>query len=134
MQSIDLHVDSPTSIYKVQDAFSKDFDYKSVAQELIQNSLDENQTADLSVRHNLILLKVNSSNGENVKDIERKVSQGIDRAKRCLFSKKERIQSLEDSQKQSQKHGRGFFLMLCLGWDIVTIARQDQLLIAAIKT
>lgn len=127
-----LPIDDVASIHRIQDKFVDNFSQKSVAQELLQNSLNENQSGDIQVLRNLILLTVDSNEHEIGKIVD-KINSGIEYARKCYVSKEERMKSLDDSQKNLKSHGRGFLLMFYLGWDIITLPGKNKLLIAAIR-
>lgn len=121
------------SIHRVQEVYADDFSHKSAAQELLQNSLNENQRGDIQIRSNLILLTVRDVDQKEIHDIEERINSGLAYAKKCYTNKAERLKSLEDSQKHLKSHGRGFLLMFYLGWDIITLQSKNTMLIAAIR-
>jgi hypothetical protein len=129
---LSLPLDDVSSIHFVQKEFSENISHKSVAQELIQNSLNEKQSGSIHILRNLILLIIDSKE-ENVNKLAEKVNSGLEYAKKCYISREERMKSLEGSQKNLKSHGRGFLLMFYLGWDIITLPGKDKLLIAAIR-
>lgn len=127
-----LPVSGVSTIHQVQQLSADNYIQKSVAQELIQNSLNENQRGDIQVLRNLILLTVNSTGVELQKTVDR-INTGLSYARECYTSTEKRMESLGDSQKHLKSHGRGFLLMFYLGWDIITLPGKDKLLIAAVK-
>lgn len=127
-----LPIDDVASIHHLQNRLVDNFSHKSVAQELLQNSLNENQSGDIQVLRNLILLTVDSKENE-IGQLVDKINSGLEYARKCYVSREERMRSLDDSQKHLKSHGRGFLLMFYLGWDIITLPGKDKLLIAAIR-
>ena len=132
VSSLDCYpLDTVKSIKRVQSDYKERFEQKSVAQELIQNSLNEHQKGDLVIGDNLILVSV-----ENVKDVSEvleKINKGVSDAKQYYSNKEARVRSLEAPRKSSKSHGRGFLLVLFLGWDIITLAGTNCLMIAAVR-
>lgn len=132
VSSLDCYpLDTVKSIERVQSDYKERFEQKSVAQELIQNSLNENQQGNLVIGDNLVLVNV-----ENVKDVSEvleKINKGVSDAKNYYSNKEARLRSLETTRKNSKSHGRGFLLVLFLGWDIITLAGTNCLMIAAVR-
>ena len=127
-----IKVKDVRSIIKIQDKLKTDFERKSIAQELIQNSLNESQRGDIRIYNNLILLEIEDDKN-NIEEIINKINHGLYEAKECYLSKEKRIQSLEKLSKHSKSHGRGFLTIFYFGWDIITLRNKKKLLIAAIK-
>jgi len=128
-----IEINGPEAIKRIQQLWKDRFEQKSIAQELIQNSLNENQKGKISVSDNLILLHVQNIKEEDVAEIVKKINEGLSAAQECYQDKNKRIASLENYQKHVKSHGRGFLTVFYFGWDIVTLKNKDQILIAAIK-
>lgn len=121
-----------SAIKKIQKDYKNSFDIKNIAQEILQNSLDENQKGEMFISENLILFRIYLGSQELVDKTETKINTGINFAKICRQNKKSRIDSLENFP-YSKKHGRGFLSILFHGWDLVTLPNHTEVLIAAIK-
>lgn len=126
-------VTSVEAIKQVQKHWNNHFEQKSIAQELIQNSLNEHQQGKISVSNNLILLQIQNIKEEDASDIVMKINQGLLAAKECYYDKEKRLASLEKYQKHLKSHGRGFLTVFYFGWDIITLKNKNQILIAAIR-
>jgi len=121
------------AIKKVQEHWKEYFEQKSIAQELIQNSLNEHQKGKISVSNRLILLQIQNIKEEEVSGIVEKINEGLKTARECYYDPQKRLASLENYQKHLKSHGRGFLTIFYFGWDIITLKNKDQILIAAIK-
>ena len=121
-----------TAIKKIQEHYKDNFDIKNIAQEILQNSLNENQKGEMFISDKLILFRVYLGTQELVDLTETKINQGIEFARLCQQNKKVRLDSLE-KVRPSKKHGRGFLSILYHGWDLVTLPNHTEVLIAAIK-
>jgi len=121
------------TIKQIQSLWFDHFEQKSIAQELIQNTLNAHQEGKISVSENLILLQVQNIKEDAAADIIAKINEGLLAAKECYHNKEKRLASLEGYQKHLKSHGRGFLTIFYFGWDIVTLKNKDQILIAAIK-
>lgn len=121
------------AIKQIQQAYKENYEQKSIAQELIQNSLNEKQYGNISISNNLILLQIQNIKEEEATNIVTKINEGLIAARECYYNKEKRLASLELQQKNLKSHGRGFLTIFYFGWDIVTLKNKDQILIAAIK-
>lgn len=126
------NLDSVQTIKDIQAKYKDDIELKSVAQELVQNSLNENQKGELIVSDNLVLVKVDQK--DNVEDTVSKIQKGVDLAKLYREDRVARSNSLDQRREHSRSHGRGFFLLMTLGWEIVTLPGSDSLMIAAVRS
>jgi hypothetical protein len=121
------------SIKSIQTKYPEKFEQKSIAQELIQNSLNENQTGGLVLANNLIYVNIENLSSYEIEDLQERVNTGLSKARLYHDNKEERLRSLDTPQKHSKSHGRGFLLILLLGWDIITLSGKNCLLVAAVK-
>jgi hypothetical protein len=121
------------SIKSIQTKYPEKFEQKSIAQELIQNSLNENQTGGLVLANNLIYVNIENLSSYEIEDLQERVNTGLSKARLYHGNKEERLRSLDTPQKHSKSHGRGFLLILLLGWDIITLSGKNCLLVAAVK-
>lgn len=121
------------SIKSIQTRYPEKFEQKSIAQELIQNSLNEHQTGGLVLTDNLICVNIDNLSHDEVLDLQERVNSGLSKAKLYHVNKEERLKSLDTPQKHSKSHGRGFLLVLLLGWDIITLSGTNCLLVAAVR-
>ena len=126
-------VTSVEAIKQIQKYWKGDFEQKSIAQELVQNSLNEHQSGKISVSNNLILLQIQNIKEEDASDIVMKINEGLSAAKECYHNKEKRLASLDSYQKHLKSHGRGFLTIFYFGWDIITLKNKDQILIAAVR-
>jgi hypothetical protein len=121
------------AIKQIQQAYKENYEQKSIAQELIQNSLNEKQYGNISISNNLILLQIQNIKEEEATDIVAKINEGLIAARECYHNKEKRLASLEMQRKNLKSHGRGFLTIFYFGWDVVTLKNKGQVLIAAIK-
>lgn len=126
-------IDTVDSIKAIQCQYKDRFEHKSIAQELIQNSLNEDQKGELMLSGSLITININGLSREAMEDTLNKIGSGLQKARRYYVNREERLKSLEDTPKHSKSHGRGFLLVLLLGWDIFILQGAHSLLVAAIK-
>jgi len=133
MPEAKVSVDDVKSIIQIQDKLKENFEHKSIAQELIQNSLNEHQKGNLRVYNNLILLEIDNMDKNNIEETINKINNGLYEAKECYLNKEKRLQSLSRPQKHLKSHGRGFLTIFYFGWDIITLKDKKKLLIAAVK-
>lgn len=134
MLDVDYYpISTVQSIKSIQTRYPEKFEQKSIAQELIQNSLNEHQTGNLVLRNNLIYVSINNLSPEEIEELQKRVLSGLSKAKLYHENKEERLKSLDEPQKHSRSHGRGFLLILRLGWDIITLSGTNCLLVAAVK-
>lgn len=128
-----ITVKNVEAIKTIQSRYYDQYEQKSIAQELIQNALNEHQVGKITVSQHLILLQVQNIKEEEVTGIIRKIQEGLLAAQECYHNKAKRIASLDNYQKHLKSHGRGFMTIFYFGWDIVTLKNKDKILIAAIK-
>lgn len=133
MLNTGVRIKDVKAIKDIQRTLKSDFERKSIAQELIQNSLNEHQKGNLQIYDNLILLEIDNVKKNNIEEIIHNIDNGVNYAKECYSSKEKRIQSLDKQQKHSKSHGRGFLSIFYFGWDIFTLQNNKKILIAAVK-
>jgi len=121
------------AIKQIQDNYKELFEQKSIAQELVQNSLNAKQQANIRISDRLILLQIQNIKEEEIRNIVGKINRGLNRAKECYYDINKRKASLERYQNDLKSHGRGFLTIFYFGWDIVTLKNKNQILIAAVK-
>jgi len=122
-----------SAIKQIQDNYKELFEQKSIAQELIQNSLNAKQQANIRISDRLILLQIQNIKEEEISNIIVKINEGLKQAKECYHDIEKRKASLERFQNNLKSHGRGFLTIFYFGWDIVTLKNKNQILIAAVK-
>lgn len=128
-----ISINGVEAIKKVQEYWKEYFEQKSIAQELIQNSLNEHQKGKISLSNSLILLQIQNIKEDEASVIVQKINEGLQAARECYYDHQKRLASLENYQKHLKSHGRGFLTIFYFGWDIITLKNKDQILIAAIK-
>jgi hypothetical protein len=126
-------IDTVDSIKQIQCQYKDKFEHKSIAQELIQNSLNEDQKGELMLSDNLITINIKDLSPEDMEGSHSRIDSGLQRARVYYTDKEARLKSLDTIPQHSRSHGRGFLLVFLLGWDICTLQGVNSLLIAAIK-